>query len=57
MTAWPIADVFTVSMLLIVDSSSASSVSAARRRPRPVWSATMKPTRAPGKQVLANEPR
>ncbi len=55
MTAWAIGEVLTVSMLLIFDSSSASS----RSPPSPVtrWSATTNPTRAPGTPVLANDPR
>ena len=54
--AWLSDEVFTVTMLLILASSSAS------RLVRPVesmtgWSATANPTRAPGKAVLENEPR
>jgi hypothetical protein len=56
MTACAIGEVFTVTMLLTVESSSASRL----RCPAELttgWSATRKPTRAPGNTDLANEPR
>ena len=56
MTACAIGEVLTVTMLLTVESSSASRL----RWPSALttaWSATRKPTRAPGKTDLANEPR
>lgn len=56
MTACATGEVFTVNRLLTVDSSSASRLRVPSA-PTTVWSATRKPTRAPGKQDLANEPR
>ena len=45
-----------MTMLLILESSSASRV-VAPSAPATNWSATTKPTRAPGKTVLEYEPR
>ena len=57
MTAWAIGEVFTVTMLLIVDELVGEQAVAPSGRSTTVWSATRKPTRAPGSTDLANEPR